>query len=149
MTTKIYRIAALCCAHLSLVLGLMLLAFYITDLYNTAMAFINHPMTKTLASILSVLVIGVSAWLILQRRGLLQIIAGALAGLSSLTALSLLVLDHSMTSRFEQGLSSEPPLLFTDPNVKLALAALAVMAITVGIWLIVIDRRSAPVEETK
>lgn len=153
MNKRIYRTAALCCAHLSLVQGLMLLTFYITDRYNTAMAFINHDMTKTLAAILSVLVMGVSAWLIvaggLQGCKILRIIVGGLAGLASLTALSLLVLDHSMISRFEQGLSTQPPLLFTDPRVKLALAVLAVTAVLAGLWLIVTDRKAAPVEETK
>lgn len=149
---KIYQKLALGCAHLSLVGGLMLLTFYITDRYNSAMAFIDHPMTKTLVAILSVLVLAVSAWLIVsgrwQKRGVLRYIVSIISGLSAVASFSLLVLDHSMTRRFEQGLSKEPPLLFQSPDVKLVLAALAVLAAVAGIWLIATDRKYGKAEES-
>lgn len=149
---KTYRLASIGSAHLSLIGGLMLLTFYVTDRFNSAMAFIDHDMTKTLVAILSVLVLTVDVWLILsakwQKRSFLRYGVSITSGLTAIAAFSLLVLDHSMVERFEAGLSKEPPLLFTNDLVKLVLAALAVLAIVAGIWLIVTDRKYDQPEET-
>ena len=149
---RIWKLLSNACAHLSIVGSLMLLTFYVTDRFNSAMAFIDHDMTKTLVAILSVLVLAVDVWLIRsagwQKRGFLRYGVSIASGLTAIAAFSLLVLDHSMVERFEAGLSKEPPLLFTNDHVKLVLAVLAVLAIVAGIWLIVTDRKYDLPEET-
>lgn len=142
---KIFRTVSVVCAHLSLVWGLMILTFYITDRYNSAMAFIDHDMTKGLLVLLSLSVLTVAAWLIKTAHWkcqyLLRLVVSISAALSAVATLSLLVLDRSMINRFESGLSKEPPLLFANDNVKLVLAALAALAIVESIWLIVSHRK--------
>ena len=54
--------------HITIVLSLMMLTFYITDRQNRAMAFINNDITKTLLAVMSVLVIIESVYLIVHLR---------------------------------------------------------------------------------
>ena len=54
--------------HISIVLSLMMITFYITDRYNRPMAFINNDITKALLLVLSVLVIIESVYLIAHLR---------------------------------------------------------------------------------
>lgn len=54
--------------HAAIIISLMMLTFYTIDRFNTAMAFINHRMSKDLLAIFSVLVIFVSAMLIGRQQ---------------------------------------------------------------------------------
>ncbi|MGM9648181.1 MAG: hypothetical protein ACI3YH_08635 [Eubacteriales bacterium] len=147
---RIWKTISNICAHLSVIWSLMLLTFYITDRYNTAMAFINHEMTKGLVAVLSLSVLLCVGRLLTDRQlGFysLRWVSGILAALFALASASLLILDHSMADRFEKGLSDTPPLLFTGDAVKAVLAWLAVTAIFAAIVLIVLDRRMAGKEQ--
>ncbi len=143
---KIWKLTSNACAHLSIVWSLMLLTFYITDRYNPAMAFIDHDMTKGLIILLSLTTLICAGGLLFENRKncrLLRALSSILAGLSALTALTLVVLDYSMVKRFEAGLSRVAPLLFTNDYTKGALALLAVTSIVAAILLIVVQRSAS------
>ncbi len=54
--------------HLSIILSLMMIVFFILDQFNDAMAFINNKGTKTLLLILSVLSVINAVCLIAEHR---------------------------------------------------------------------------------
>ncbi len=143
---KFWKLLSNACAHLSIVGSLMLLTFYVTDRFNSAMAFIDHDMTKGLVFILSLITLICVGGLFFDRNQgalALRVALGGAAGLSALTAVTLLVLDHSMVERFEADLSNVAPLLFTNDYTKAALALLAVTSIAAALLLIVLRRRAA------
>ena len=59
-------------SHLVIIFAAMLLTFWVTDRFNTAMAFINHPMTKGLMGLFVLCAVAVSLFLLLDRRSALR-----------------------------------------------------------------------------
>lgn len=114
--------------HLSLILSLMLLTFYVVDRFNTAMAFINHPMTKALigALVLFDLLSAVRLFLLKDR------IVCAGWGLLSLAGAGVLLFDCLYPDR----------ILFTLDSVKLLLCILAVASHICAVYLIVRQRKA-------
>lgn len=122
--------------HLSLILSLMLLTFSVTDHFNTAMAFINHPMTKTLIAVLAVfnLLTAVRfAFLSEAHTRAVRMIASLTMVVLSFTGATLLCMDEFYPDRA----------LFTTEGVKTVLAVLAVLSVVFSILLIVLQRREA------
>ena len=54
--------------HLTLILSLALLTFYVIDLCNESMAFLNNVITKTLVGITALLTVIVSVFSILDQN---------------------------------------------------------------------------------
>ena len=54
--------------HLTLILSLALLTFYVIDLCNESMAFLNNAITKTLVGITAFLTVIVSVFSILDQN---------------------------------------------------------------------------------
>ncbi len=124
------------CAHLSVIWSLMLLTFYVTDRYNTAMAFINHDMTKGLTVFLAVGTAVSALGLLLhkwagKRRLLLRLCFALPALLTALASAVLVAIDRAVP-RY---------ILFTYDSVKGVLALLAVTSIAASILLIVLGRK--------
>lgn len=122
--------------HFSLILSLMLLTFYITDRFNTAMAFINHPMTKSLIVVLATfnLLSAVRlAFLKEKRTRPFRLIACSAWSLISLAAAILVYIDKVEPAR----------ILFTTEGVKTLLLVLAVVSILSALVLIVLQRIEA------
>ena len=122
--------------HFSLILSLMLLTFYITDRYNTAMAFINHDMTKDLLIALVICNLYSAVRLIFLGGRLCRIlrpIAGAVWGICSIAVGVVLGIDRLYPAR----------ILFTQENVKTLLLLLAAISIVSAVLLIVCQRKRA------
>ena len=121
--------------HLSLILSLMLLTFAITDRFNSAMAFINHPMTKHLICVLSVfnLLSAVRLCLVNHPSGRpFRLIIAIGWGLVSLLTAGLLIFDYISPSY----------ILFTKDIVKLHLCLLAAASVLCSILLIAVQRKA-------
>ncbi len=121
--------------HLCIVISLMLLIFFVTDRFNSAMAFINHAMTKRLLVIellfcgLCALLLGVGARVYKSKFGILMAILTAL--LAVIMAVLLLV-DHL----------SPAMLLLTQALAKTVIALLSACSIPSCLLLIRFQRRS-------
>ena len=55
-------------SHLSIVLAVMMITFYVTDRYNRPMAFINNDLTKMLMLVMSILIVVQSVYIICVHR---------------------------------------------------------------------------------
>jgi hypothetical protein len=122
--------------HFSLILSLMLLTFSVTDHYNTAMAFINHPMTKTLIAVLVAFnLLTAVRFAFLREAGTraVRMIASLTMVVLSFTGTTLLCIDEFYPDRA----------LFTTEGAKTMLAVLAVLSIIFSILLIVLQRKEA------
>ena len=101
-------------SHLTVIWGLMLLTFWVTDRFNSAMAFINHHMTKGLFFAFALTVLSVGLFLVTDRSSILpalRIVTGILALLLSTGLLALLIVDRYIPRL----------LLFVSDGVKFAL----------------------------
>lgn len=120
--------------HLSLILSLILLTCSITDRFNSAMAFINHPLTKGLILVLAIINL-LSAMrmtcLTNRRTRSLRLLCSGLWGLPSVAAIVIFRFDYSFPER----------ILFTNEGVKLLLFALAILSIVLALLLIVLQRK--------
>ena len=122
--------------HLSLILSLMLLTFYIVDRFNTAMAFINHPMTKNLigALILFNLLSSVRLALLKDQTTRLARLTDAIGwGLISLVTAGFLIYDYLYPVQ----------ILFTKDSTKLLLCVLAIVSILSAVLAIICQRKAA------
>lgn len=122
--------------HLSLVLSLILLACSVTDHFNSAMAFINHPLTKGLILALSLLNLLSAMRMVCLTNGRtrsLRLLISGLWGLPSIAAIVIFRFDYSFPER----------ILFTNEGVKLLLFALAILSIVSALLLIVLQRKEA------
>ena len=120
--------------HLSLILSLMLLTFYVTDRFNTAMVFINHPMTKELITGLIILDLIVAirlAFLRSARTYALRTVFSLLTVLTAIGTIALQAYDNIYPAS----------LLFTMDSVKAALCGLAVISAASAVILIICQRR--------
>ncbi len=66
---KILSLLGAALPHLILILSLMMLTFFVIDLVNPAMAFLNNTITKTLLAVFAVLAAVLSVWNILCGIG--------------------------------------------------------------------------------
>ncbi len=122
--------------HLSLILSLMLLTFYIVDRFNTAMAFINHPMTKNLIGVLILFNLFSAVRLFQPKDRTTRLIRRIVAlgwGFVSLATAGFLIFDRLYPAR----------ILFTMDSVKLHLCILATVSILCSVLLIVFQRKEA------
>ena len=101
-------------------LALVMTAFYITDRFNTAMAFINHPYSKCLFAVSALTGAGLSVLMFIRREAvplfLLLIMASALMFL-------LVIYDLVFPSR----------ILFSYSHIKAAVPVYAVIALSSSI----------------
>ena len=122
--------------HFSLVLSLMLITFGITDQFNSAMAFINHPMTKRLIAVLvifNLLSALRAAFLKYTSMQAARTIIGIAIVLFSTSILMLLCMD-----------SVDPTLLlFTQNSIKALLLLFAACSVFVSVFFIVCQRKAA------
>lgn len=120
--------------HLTVVISLMILTFFVTDRFNTAMAFINHSMTKRLLVVYLLCYALCLIDLIRRekvRRSLPQICLSILSILLVGGIAILLALDFAFPAR----------LLLTFDLPKVTVALLAVSGIFSAILLIIHQRR--------
>ncbi len=54
-------------AQACMILGIMMLTFYVTDLFNSAGEFIDNDITKTLLALFSVCAIGLGAMTVIDK----------------------------------------------------------------------------------
>ncbi len=127
-------------AHLSVIFSLMLLAFLITDRFNSAMAFVNHPLTKALVALLAAVALGcaVGHWIlplsVLDKAGRSAALPAALFALVGCT----LVVADAVMPRW---------ILFTYDSVKLVLLLTALSAAYCGVLAVLRIYRGLPQEE--
>lgn len=121
--------------HLCIILSLMLLTFFVTDRFNTAMAFINHPMTKRLL-VIYLLCEAFCLFLLLLRKKVRRSAAGLSLSIASILLVGivaiLLALDYALPAR----------LLLTLDIVKVTIALVAVSGILSSLVLIRLERRA-------
>ncbi len=120
-----------CISHLSVIWAMMLLTFWVTDRFNTAMAFINHPMTKGLLLVFALSITAIAILLLTHRKNSLTPLQVGMAIPTLLIAAGLMVL--LMADYFAPKL-----LLFVSEIVKgyLLGTILCGLAIAIfGIWL--------------
>ncbi len=120
--------------HLCIIIALMLLTFFVTDRFNTAMAFINHSMTKCLLTGYLLLLCACLLLLLLRRRvrqSMLRLFLCLVLALLTGSMSVLLIVDFVRPSL----------LLFTYDPVKCLIAALSLAGILCGLLLIRIQRR--------
>lgn len=101
-------------SHLTVIWGLMLLTFWVTDQFNSAMAFINHDMTKGLLFAFALTTLSVGLFLVTDRAPLWQPLRtgiGALSLLGAAGVIALLIVDRYFPRL----------LLFVNDGVKFAL----------------------------
>ena len=123
-------------AHFTLILSLMLLTFAITDQFNSAMAFINHPLTKELISALVITNLLTIVSLVLSSGSwgrILRLITGTIWCVLSVATGTILVIDYLYPAR----------ILFTLSSVKYLLIALAALSILFSLFTIVCRRKAA------
>lgn len=65
---KFFRHLAALLPHLTLILSLMMLTFFVIDQFNEAMAFLNNAVTKWLLCIFSVLTLILSVYSVIQAE---------------------------------------------------------------------------------
>lgn len=134
MLVKIARGVLYALSHLGIGSGLTLLTFYVVDRFNTAMAFIDHPMSKKLLLVFSVVLIVVSsveiADIIFRRRMLPLSVLPALAVVAAVSAVCLVIVDSLEPER----------ILFTKNAVKTVFAADAVTGLGVYISYVALRR---------
>ena len=122
-------------SHLTVIWGVMLLTFWVTDQFNSAMAFINHDMTKGLFLAFALTALAVGLFLVTDRTPLyrsLRIGGGAFSLVCSVSVITLVVLDHYAPRL----------LLFVNDGVKIALLGAILGGICAAI-LGIAYRRSA------
>ncbi len=128
-------------AHLSVILSVILLACLVTDRFNSAMAFVNHPLTKGLSFVLSLAVIGTAIGNLFLPLSVLRI-AGRIAALPALlfaTVAFVLILTDYYIPRY---------ILFTYEWHKTALFLLALFGTVCGVVAIVRIYQTAKGEAT-
>lgn len=122
--------------HLTIIISLMILTFFVTDRFNTAMAFINHSMTKRLLVVYLICYAVCLLDLIRRakvRRSLPQLCLVVLVTLLVGGVSILLALDYAFPAW----------LLLTFDLAKVAIALLAVSGIFSAVLLICHQRRDA------
>lgn len=120
--------------HLSMIIALMLLTFFTADRFNTAMAFINHPMTKRLLTIWLILSAACLGLLLKRAAGKPTRLFFCLFTALTEAALAVLLLIDLIKPAW---------LLFTHDSVKFLIAAAAVCALCCNVRLIILQRKEA------
>lgn len=122
--------------HLCIIISLMLLTFFVTDRFNTAMAFINHPMTKQLLLTQVILCLLCLVMLLFRsqvRRSVPLVLLCAVCAVLALTLGAVLLIDLVIPRL----------ILFTVDLTKVVIALTAVAGTVISLVLIRFQRRSA------
>lgn len=134
MHLKMIRAILYALSHLGIGSGMTLLTFYVVDRFNTAMAFVDHPMSKKLLLAFSIALIVISAVeiadIIFRGRKLWLGIIPTLALMSAACAVCLVTLDALEPER----------ILFTKNAVKTVFAADAVTGVASCICYVAMRR---------
>lgn len=127
-------------SHLTLIFAVMLLTFWVTDRFNTAMAFINHDMTKGLMLIFSLCSMAVAIFLLTDRTPYVRkarAVMGIVTLIGGVGLAALLVIDRT----------SPQLLLFVGDTVKFYLCGTLLLAVASSVLGIASRRASAPKAE--
>ena len=114
-------------SHLSLIWALMLLTFWITDRFNSAMAFINHPLTKGLLTLFALATMLMALILLTDRTSLSlpwRIVLSLPTFLLSAGLAVLPVLDHK----------NPRLLLFVNDTVKFYLLGVVLWGLFIAVF---------------
>lgn len=111
--------------HLIIAMSLTLLTLSITDHYNTAMAFINHPMTKRLILIYCLLSLTVCVILMVRRMnyGIKKIALPLICTAVTVAMLMVLIYDRVYPREILFARDFGKALIFADTIVSLVNAA--------------------------
>lgn len=135
MVIKILRTLLYALSHLSIATSLTLMTFCVVDRINTAMAFIDHPMSRELMLAFSwamIIICAVEIVYAADRHPIVCVIC-ALSALSALSVVCLVLAD-----------SIDPAaILFTKPPVKTAVAVDAILGFVAALMHIVNIRKGA------
>ena len=127
-------------SHLTLIFAVMLLTFWVTDRFNSAMAFINHDMTKGLMLAFALCSLSVAIFLLTDRTAYVRkarLVFGILTLIGAVGLAVLLVIDRT----------SPQLLLFVGDAVKFYLFGTLLLAVTSSVLGIASRRASAPKAE--
>lgn len=123
-------------AHLIVAMSLTLLTLSITNHFNSAMAFVDHDMSKTLMAVLSLSVLLESVFFIPKFVGDRHLLAGlptVAAALVSILLICLLLTD----------VSDKSLILFTKPFARVVVGISAVSSFFSAVTIICYMRRMA------
>lgn len=127
-------------SHLTLIFAVMLLTFWVTDRFNTAMAFINHDMTKGLMLAFSLCSLAVAIFLLTDRTPYVRkarAVMGIVTLIGAVGLAALLVIDRMAPEQ----------LLFVGDAVKFTLLGVVLCGIVTSVLGIASRRASAPKAE--
>lgn len=133
---KFFRFLNALLPHVTIVISLMMLTFSIINKINTAMAFINHYMTKNLMVVFCIVTLLLTAFLTARL---------IVSGKYLMTALPILaiILTVGLSMVLFYDYTTPRDILFTKAPVENLIIAQSVAALLSGIFASVLNRKAA------